>query len=209
MAIDPKNPKHTVHQRVVAGFAGHWKVHGSDKYPQRFRLPPEELWHLDHIMHKGEHPGGAGGCDVLPRIELWAIKSKAQGQTQARKMVDFWTIKSNNREHERHHNTPRRRWPWSGSQAPLRRRRQGIQAAAHRRATRQAGEPGQCHLGARADRFRNPLGLYRHEQSRQPQLALHQCTAPVAAVPMQQRSHRTADPCHDRSPGASHWRPGR
>ena len=76
MAIDPTNPKHTVHQRVVGGFMGHWKAHG-DKYPQRFRLPPEELYHLDHVMHKGEHPGIMWGvpldADPTTRGEMVAI----------------------------------------------------------------------------------------------------------------------------------------
>ncbi len=74
--INPTHPKHTVHQRVVAGFMGHWKAHG-DKYPQRFRLPPEELYHLDHVMHKGAHPGLMWGvpldADPNTRGEMIAI----------------------------------------------------------------------------------------------------------------------------------------
>lgn len=76
MAIDPTHPKHTVHRRVVEAFQGHWKAHG-DKYPQRFRLPPEELYHLDHVMHKGEHPGLMWGvpleADTATKGEMVAI----------------------------------------------------------------------------------------------------------------------------------------
>jgi hypothetical protein len=74
--IDPTHPKHTVHKRVVEAFQEHWKAHG-DKYPQRFRLPPEELWHLDNIMHKGEHPGIMWGvpleADPATKGEMVAI----------------------------------------------------------------------------------------------------------------------------------------
>lgn len=76
MPIDPTHPKHTVHKRVVQAFQGHWAGH-DNKYPQRFRLPPEELYHLDHVMHKGEHPGLMWGvpldADPTTRGEMVAI----------------------------------------------------------------------------------------------------------------------------------------
>lgn len=77
MADKPTHPKHTVHKRIVDGFRGHWAAHGSDKYPQRFRIPPEELHYLDTVMHKGAHPGTMWGvpleADPNTRGEMVAI----------------------------------------------------------------------------------------------------------------------------------------
>ena len=63
MAIDSTHPKHTVHKRVVTAFMAHWKAH-DNKYPQLIKLPPEELRHLDHVMHKGAHPGTMWGVPL-------------------------------------------------------------------------------------------------------------------------------------------------